>query len=31
MGLFELNKKITVAQQRGYIFNQILKLTKNLQ
>ena len=27
MGLFELNKKLTVARQRGYIFNQINKLT----
>ena len=27
MGLFELNKKLTVARQRGFIFNQINKLT----
>ena len=27
MGLFELNKKPTVARQRGYIFNQVNKLT----
>ena len=27
MNLFELNKKLTVARQRGYIFNQINKLT----
>ena len=27
MGLFELNKKLTVARQRGYIINQINKLT----
>ena len=27
MGLFELNKKLTVARLRGYIFNQINKLT----
>ena len=27
MNLFELNKKLTVARQRGYIFNQISKLT----
>ena len=27
MGLFELNKKLTVARQRSSIFNQINKLT----
>ena len=27
MGLFELNKKLTVARQNGFIFNQINKLT----
>ena len=27
LGLFELNKKLTVAKQNGYIFNQIKKLT----
>ena len=27
LGLFELIEKLTVARQRGYIFNQILKLT----
>ena len=27
MGLFELNKKLTVARQRSYLFNQINKLT----
>ena len=27
MNLFDLNKKLTVARQRGYIFNQINKLT----
>ena len=27
MAMYELNKKITIARQRGYIFNQISKLT----
>ena len=27
MGMFELNKKLTLARERGYIFNQINKLT----
>ena len=27
MGLFELNKKLTTARERGFIFNQINKLT----
>ena len=27
MGLYELKKKLTVARQNGYIFNQINKLT----
>ena len=27
MGSYELNKKLTVAPERGYIFNQITKLT----
>ena len=27
LGLYELNKKLTAARQRGYIFNQINKLT----
>ena len=27
MGLYELNKKLTVARERGFIFNQINKLT----
>ena len=27
MGLFELNKKLAVARERGFIFNQINKLT----
>ena len=27
MNLFELNKKLTLARQRGFIFNQINKLT----
>ena len=27
MGLFEVNKKLTVARQRGFKFNQINKLT----
>ena len=30
MGLYELNKKLTVARQNGYIFNQINKLTKKI-
>ena len=28
MNLFELNRKLTVARQRGFIINQINKLTK---
>ena len=28
MNLFEINKKLTVARQRCYIFNQTNKLTK---
>ena len=27
MGMYELNQKLTLAKQRGYIFNQINKLT----
>ena len=27
MGIYELNKKLTVARERGFIFNQINKLT----
>ena len=27
MGLFELNKKLTVARQKGFVFNQLNKLT----
>ena len=27
MGMYELNLKLTLAKQRGYIFNQINKLT----
>ena len=27
MGLYELNKKLTIARENGYIFNQINKLT----
>ena len=27
MGLYELNKKLTVCRQNGFIFNQIKKLT----
>ena len=27
MGLYDLNKKLVVARQRGFIFNQINKLT----
>ena len=30
MGLSELNKKLTVARQRGYIISQINKLTKKI-
>ena len=30
IGLFELNKKLTVARQRGFIFNQINKLTTKI-
>ena len=28
IGLYDLNKKLTVARQRGFTFNQINKLTK---
>ena len=28
MNLYELNKKLTVARQNGFMFNQINKLTK---
>ena len=28
MGMYELNKKLTLARERGYIFNQINKLTR---
>ena len=27
MGMYEINKKLTLARERGYIFNQISKLT----
>ena len=27
MNLYELNKKVTVARQKGFLFNQINKLT----
>ena len=27
MGMYELNKKLSIARQNGYIFNQINKLT----
>ena len=30
MVLYELNKKLTLARERGYIFNQINKLTKKI-
>ena len=30
MGLFELNKKLTVARQNAFLFNQINKLTKKV-
>ena len=30
MGLFDLNKKLTIARQNGFIFNQINKLTIKL-
>ena len=30
MGLFDLNKKLTVARQNGFIFNQINNLTKKI-
>ena len=30
MGLYELNKKITVAREGGFIFNQINELTKKI-
>ena len=30
MGLSELNKKLTVARQKGFIFNQIYELTINI-
>ena len=29
MNLYELNKKLTVARENGFIFNQINKLTIN--
>ena len=29
MNLYELNKKLTVARENGYIFNQVNKLTVN--
>ena len=28
MNLYEINKKVTLSRQRGFIFNQINKLTK---
>ena len=28
LGMYELNKKLSLARQRGYIFNQKNKLTK---
>ena len=31
MGLIELTEKLKIARQRGFIFNQILKLTKKFQ
>ena len=30
LGLYELNKKLTVARQNGFIFNQINKLTMKI-
>ena len=30
LGLYELNKKLTIARQRGFKFNQIKKLTKKI-
>ena len=30
MGLFELNIKVTVARQNGFIFNQMNKLTMKI-
>ena len=30
MGMYELNKKLTVARENGYIFNQINKLTMKI-
>ena len=30
MSFYEINKKLTVARQRSYIFNQILKLTMKI-
>ena len=30
LGMYEINKKLTLARQRGYIFNQINKLTKKI-
>ena len=30
MGLYELNKKLTLVRERGFIFNQINKLTKKI-
>ena len=29
MGLYELNKKLTLARERKFVFNQINKLTVN--
>ena len=30
LGLYELNKKLTIARERGFVFNQINKLTKKI-
>ena len=30
MNLFDLNEKLTVARQRGFIFNQVNKLTRKI-
>ena len=30
LGMYELNKKLSIARQRGFIFNQINKLTKKI-
>ena len=30
MGLYELKKKLTLAREKGFIFNQINKLSKNI-